>query len=534
MLSPSDLSLPSKFTNFRKEVRQESTILSLSSSDKRFSILCAPPGTGKSLIYYSLIRLLSARGLILVGTKNLESQLMADFSSSGLFDIRGHSNYPCVTLSYDDDTGELEDLECASRRNGRDCLYRRDVNYSLSHNEVVSNLAHWAQCYKSEDPHRLGHFDLLVIDEAHSIRKLLTDYVAIKLYNKTLSQYLNLHLPRLPLSDDYSPWLEWLTPAIKLARTKYKELVNNKASKRDVGIITQLGKTLARLQSELILNPDNWKITSNQSKFSSKPLIQFSPVDISQFTEEYLFRNIPRILLTSATIARDDAKDLGIANNDFDFYEIQSAFDAARRQVIYVPTSPPVKVDNRITIGEKRIWINRIDSIVEGRLDRKGLIQTRSYERKDDILAISKYSFLMIDFSKGKMREALEKFKQSDPPAILIGPAMEEGIDLPLELCLYLILAKLPFLDSRDVMVKARSQLDPTYKNREVARSIVQSTSRGMRSKNDFCEVFIVDAHCEWFMFKRSNHYLYPKYFVDAFRWMSSVPEAPSLEEIGL
>lgn len=543
MLTPSSLNLPSKFTSYRTEVDQEETIFKLATSNKRITLFDAPPGSGKSLTYYSVIKLLSARGLILTPTKLLENQLIADFSVSGLYPIHGHSNYACSSFNKSDND-ELAEFECSASRNREGCIYRQKITESLSHMEVVSNLAHWVQLYKSDDPDRLGLFDILIIDEAHTIRRLLTEYVSIKLYSNSILKYLNIILPSkeqiLSNKDTgYESFTIWLQSAIKLARDKYKELVNNKSHKRDIIAITQLGKNLTRLHTELSTKPDNWIITQSTSKFKLTGTfsgVHFSPVSISNYVEEYLFRGINRILLTSATLDKSDAADLGLIESDldtdynraFDYIEISSAFDHNRRPIIYVPTSPPVKVDNRMTVGDKRVWVNRIDSIIEGRLDRNGLIQARSYDRMDEIYSMSRYNAIMIDFTRGNMKSALKKFIETPPPCILIGPAMEEGLDLPYHLCYYLIIPKVPFLDSRDPMIKSISAIDKGYKDREVGRVIVQMAHRGMRSRRDFCEIFITDSH--WSYFRKKP--IFKKWFVDAFRQYDTVPVAPSLEFI--
>lgn len=145
-LTPSSLGLPSKFTSFRSEVGQEDIILDLLTSTSRINVLQASPGSGKTVIALSHVLSLSARCGYLTKTKSLQSQVHRDFTSIGLVDIVGHSNYPCATVSYDE-TGELADLECESRAN---CFYRAKVEEVLdSHLGYSTNYAHHCNNYRT-------------------------------------------------------------------------------------------------------------------------------------------------------------------------------------------------------------------------------------------------------------------------------------------------------------------------------------------------------------------------------------------------
>ena len=93
MTSPKDLGLP--FDTFRPG--QLEMAQTLAAADERFSVLSAPTGSGKSLIYMTLAKLLGAqRTLILVSTKALQEQLRRDFENVAV--MKGRGNYPCRAL----------------------------------------------------------------------------------------------------------------------------------------------------------------------------------------------------------------------------------------------------------------------------------------------------------------------------------------------------------------------------------------------------------------------------------------------------
>ena len=80
MTTPSELGLPEKFQTFRPG--QEESALKIVGSDKRFTLLDAPTGSGKSLMYMTAAMLAGGRSLVLVGTKGLQSQILDDFKDS--------------------------------------------------------------------------------------------------------------------------------------------------------------------------------------------------------------------------------------------------------------------------------------------------------------------------------------------------------------------------------------------------------------------------------------------------------------------
>src|SRR4051812_36586670 len=94
-LKPIDIGLPAKFTKWRPG---QLTALgrSLSPTAKRFQAHSMPVGEGKSLYYVAQALLESTRACILTSTRGLQDQLMKDFASIGMVDMRGRGNYPCV------------------------------------------------------------------------------------------------------------------------------------------------------------------------------------------------------------------------------------------------------------------------------------------------------------------------------------------------------------------------------------------------------------------------------------------------------
>lgn len=503
-LSPSSLGLTS-FPSYRPG--QEDLIWSLSSSLNRFTALNAPTGTGKSLISISAAKVLGGRCLYLVVTKNLGRQLMNDFEPSGLFNINGHVNYSCASrLSIDDGNNDSDDNDIEIECNwGDNCLYSIACNKSLSHDLITTNYAHWITLAKADQPNRLGQFDTLILDEAHNILPRLTDYLSLKFNARSISRYLGCSFPSSSL--DLNQWIEWGRELIPIARQHYKSLVDSKADKKDIRRVLKIGMDLRRLitdyqSADLIVKQDDRDKRYNR--------VHFVPMNISQYMEKYLFRNIPRVILVSGTLFKDDLPPIGIIDN-FDYKEITSPFSSSRRPIYYFPSSPPVKVTYKMSKGERIVWMQHNDRIAnyELSLGNKGIVQTRSYDRSLDMVSSSKipqHQIIYHNRDNGASLEAIKEFKSVNDPCVLFSPVIEEGVDFPDDQCRFQIIPKIPFLNRHDVVIKARMARDKLYDERETARTLIQQCGRIVRGPNDYGRTYITDSQWEWF---RKKKYFY-------------------------
>lgn len=511
-LTPQSLSLPPKFTSYRPW--QTPAILDLVQSEKRFSLLSAPTGSGKSAILISIARALGARLLYLVVTKALEDQIYNEFLPTGIYDIRGHSNYPCASTIFDDD-GEISDLSCPARGRGA-CKYDKAVE-ECKGRDVVTNYAHWISMCKAGEPDRLGHFDLIVLDEGHNAHDVLVSSLSVKLYSRSIKLLLALNLPRP--SDDFSisQWRDWCKVAISKAREIYSQ--HSKADKRHPTLprLTKLGRDLSRFLSES--EHSAWIVEETPFRGVERRGVILTPVWGRHYAEQYLFRGIPRVILSSATLTPKVGEYLDIdvrkSDSDAEFYEIASSFNPASRPLIYINGS--VKVSHDMGEGLTQIWMNTIDAIIEANKQYKGIIHSRSYKRGKDIVYRSRHTNILLSHNTGETRTIVEKFKLSDPPCALVSPAVEEGFDFTDDQCRWQIISKLPLIDSRSPLIQARLKDDKSYGYHLTAQSVIQQVGRGTRSSKDWCRTYIPDY--QWLWFSNKTH-LFTKWFRAAWKRM--------------
>ena len=87
----------------------------------------------------------------------------------------------------------------------------------------------------------------------------------------------------------------------------------------------------------------------------------------------------------------------------------------------------------------------------------------------------------------------LRKHKASKD-TIIIGPSLAEGIDLPDDLCRFIIILKVPYPTLTSKLVKAKMKLFPNWYASTTSNIIIQGIGRGNRNKTDYCQTFILDG----------------------------------------
>lgn len=98
---------------------------------------------------------------------------------------------------------------------------------------------------------------------------------------------------------------------------------------------------------------------------------------------------------------------------------------------------------------------------------------------------------------------------------VIMGPSLNEGIDLPGELCTFIIIAKVPYLSLGDKYVSTKMKLFKKWYNSVAVTNIIQGIGRGNRFKDDWCSVYIFDG-----CFKRLYSYTkqsFPKFITNRF-----------------
>jgi ATP-dependent DNA helicase DinG len=535
--SPAELGFPPKFTTFYDD--QIEAIDRAVFNPKRFTALAMPTGSGKSVtgIATALLHQKIKRAIYLTSTKGLQDQLSSDFQSLGVHDLRGAKNYPCRAI----EPGERLDRYRRSRytagcdegpcHSGVHCPYKPDPRqlfirpdcayygavWDARHCDIVST--NYAMYLASEEyTEGLGPFDALILDEAHDADKELEAFLAIEVTVED-AKYISTKLLK---SESLSEWRDWALHHKGLLGPKIEARAQQPPADieglKDIKRLKRIKAVLDRLAA---IAPLDWILDLTPMR------AKFAPTKVSAYAEKYLFRNIPHVLLMSATMTPKTLQLLGIARDDAMFWECPSRFPIEHRPIVSINTYPSVRVDHRMHESTKALWVQRIDRIIEPRiaLGWNGIIHTVSYIRMKELLAMSAYRDRFIVHDAGNTREQIQYFKaHPNQGLILVSPSVVTGYDFPDDQCRFQIIGKVPQPDMSGPIMSVRKQIDKEYSGYLAMQKLVQACGRGVRGPEDWCETFIVDDHfADWFLDRYKKHA--PRWFKDAVYYVDTIPQ---------
>lgn len=503
MPPPADLGIAgSKFSDWRPG--QDDAILRGASSPKRTVVHAAPTGMGKSLIGVAHHVLHGERTAFVTPNKSLQDQMETDFKSIGLVDIRGASNYVCLEhTQYMCDVAPCQ-TGTICRRMHYDCLYFTGRQKAIESSLALTNTSYWL--YSNEYADGLGSRDLLILDEADSAPDHLLKFLTITISPKEM-EAVGIGWPR------HVPWEQWWRDCQRAAIKCLTRQLSRTQAKRYQDIIRKC-KFLLQHRADSA----GWVKTDY-----GRGGVTWQPLWPAEFAEQYLFRGIKKLVLTSATIRPKTLELLGLKPSEYEFIEHESDFPLSHRPIYYFDTNEPIRVDAKISAEDQGRLVKRIDDFIRPRRDRKGIVLTTSYQQARFIAAESRYS--PMSHEPHNLEAELERFRKAPPPAAFVSPAIWRGVDLPGPECEYIVIAKVPFPDSRDPAMRARSKADKDYFNYLVMSQLVQGAGRGMRFPQDRCEVVIADEHAAWFIPRNRRHA--PGYFLDALESIEVAPPPP-------
>lgn len=516
--TPDELQLPAKFTSFRPEqIEAAETVLN---TNKRFIGLCKPTGSGKSVSAMLIAKATGLRTVILTSTKGLQKQYEDDFSSSGLVDIKGKSNYQC---------GDLRNLSCrfgplegCRLTNGKGCSYECARDEARASQIVVTNYAYWVRINErgrgleappedGEDGERITNpVELLILDEAHRATEELSRNIQVSVRETWLRE------ARLPVikSDDLLEWQAYVSEhsesldiELSAAKATLKQRPNKLARDR----VYVLDELLTAFAAIVRMNPDSWVLEMKPGTNWGRQF-DFDCIWPGAFAESRLFLGVQKVVLMSATLRPVVMQMLGLKKEAYEFREWPRVFPANRTPIYNFST---VRMNHRVTDEQLREWLGGIDDIIASRKDRKGIIHTGSYARQQYLLAHSKHRDCFVVNTNvpesDSAADVVQKFKQMRAPAVLVSPSFSTGWDFPGRDCEWQIITKLAFPDTRSKVMQARKERSEQYINYLAMQDLVQACGRGTRFADDRCEIFIADSSVGWFMMQ--NKHLAPRWF---------------------
>jgi len=505
-LKPADLKLPEKFTEFREH--QLIALDKILQTRKKVIMCQAPPGSGKTLLMAAMGRLLNTRMVYTCHNKQLQGQVIHEFPYA--VELKGRSNYTCLKhsdLTCNECTKErnnhrpsncakCEFTACDSRNPGNladtffvdecpcktYCPYEIQKNHAKLSEMAVLNMAYFLnEANGVYDPGAFSGWPMVILDEGDLTENALKSYIEVAIPKATLKK-LQLEPPKYAVEDEWKKWIEELAIPV-LQKTIDKIAAADEIVPFDIKEQKNLERLAGKMNDLCYQNLHNWVFLPDEENLTWKPVF------VDHYALENLWSHADRFLLMSGTIIspKQTARDIGLDMNDVDYIEVPSTFPPERRPIHFI------RAADMTHANKAKAWpdaVSMMDFIIKEHPTDKGLVHTVSYPLARYVAENSTNKVRLVQHDPRHRVTELERFKASDQPLVMVSPSMDRGVDLPGDLCRFIIVLKIPYPNLGDPQVKRRTEFGDgwLWYSVQTIRSLIQATGRGNRSAEDYCE----------------------------------------------
>jgi Rad3-related DNA helicase len=347
--------------------------------------------------------------------------------------------------------------------------------------------------------------DVLIVDEAHTIFDVLSEYYTKFLY-KIADKYDNINT-----IGDALAFMEKQTLSIKreLATLAKGDMKENGAK------IRKLKRTLENLKtvSKGVQNyPKEFFFERIDDTYRGKTTeaIRIQPLDLSNLAA-VLWPYGGKIVLMSGTINTLDIQKLGLNMKRVKMIDCPNAIDPERRPVWYTPVA---NMSYKYQATSVPIMARHLKQLIADHPNDKGVIHA-PYQ-----LAVKLQSHLYDDriiwHTKETKEAAYQEFRSSTRPCVLVASGMSEGIDLPYDAGRWQAIIKIQYPSLADNLMQYFINKEPGWYKWMTIRTVVQQCGRICRGPTDYGETFILDSSFDTLY--KMNRSLFPQYFIDALK----------------
>ena len=497
-------------------------------NNKKYIIVCAPTGSGKSHIGASIalsgknspqgfvdmvddlslfdkdetgcgyinaehaINYGKHRSMVCTVTKALQDQYTGLFPYDCVM-FKGKSNYMCDV----DNNLDCEAAPCVTDPSlkrqcqmGRKCKYYNARNSALVNKFSVMNYNAF-MCL----PEHTRQIEYLVCDEASELEDAIADHYTVNIaYTQLASALAILNIDKLTserVTDGYA-WLKNLNEQLKSEQERFaSRLSKSKTNKKKLSQEISNYKYIKCLSDTIGLLLSNWYMT--EIVIECKPdNVTFTPLNVNNLAEA-IFSCAQTVILMSATIIDPPnfARRLGI--KDYEYIEIDNTFDPKKSPIYCKVAKFNLNYANIDTNLPK--VIEQVDKICEHYVDKKGVIHTHSFKITEKIQNTFKRNKRFIYREPGLNNERLIKMHTGRPDAsVMVSPSLTFGTDLPDDLGRFQVIVKLPYPSLGSKKVKTLFERDKSWYSAKMLNELVQACGRCTRHIEDYSDTFILDG----------------------------------------
>lgn len=495
-------------------------------------------GVGKSWIAHCLAKTAN-QAFIVTSDNQLVRQYERDFAKvAGFKSIKGRGNYTCA-----DD----EDADCESGADFNECPYAASPREGAtgSHCPYIdtkiqaqaapvafTNIAYYATAMRFDEkwaPRRLA-----VFDEAHSLENSLYQMVEVVVDRRRLSVFTRAGIPcDSNTLRDLPSEAKWVQPknwrprdgrpiafdsVLALAEVilergivaleRWADSKQMAGSKKALANVVDNLSRILNKPDDLLWVADLYEYGPSDVEYESIGPIQLTikPVYIRDFTKMLIFQQAEQFVFQSATIidGAQFAYELGIYN--WKGMKFRSPFPAENRRVFALDAGNLRQQDFQSSIGP---CTAQLEEILQARPHQRGIVHTASYALQEHLRRSLKPNPRYLFPKAGENEMALNRHSSSSSPTVLFSPSMTQGVDLKNDLARFCVVFKVPYPNWGDRRIYRKTQLNRGWYDYATAKTLIQATGRGVRSPEDWCDIFVIDSAFNSFYKKYDRLHFY-------------------------
>lgn len=496
----------------------------------------APPGFGKSITLYTVLKMLDGKSYYATPLKSLQDQLTDDeFIGDKMAQIKGRNNYPCILP--DADAGTTVDVAKCQRDSDFECdikdscpYYAQKERAVLSDCAVV-NLSYLMSVPVTQDPND-GNFskrERMVVDECQGIEDWAVNFIGFTISERTIPDDVwdNLNWPSSRQWDDYGTMIQFVRDEVLPAAEEMRQylaaqpMLGERELKADERLQSFIDKVNRFLTDE---QDHHWTVSNDSTIKKNQPndrVIKFEPINVGRFLDGLLWSKADKIILSSATIPKQGWLDeVGLGDKKVKRLNIPSPFPVENRPIV---TGEAV---GKMTYKEKDSTIGpmvkKIKQIADHHEGEKGIVHCRGYNYAEmfkracynnGLRKWFKHNVAVQD--RDNREESLESWVNSDTQ-LFLSVNMAEGIDLKGDKCRWQVLlkTKYPAMNDERVSYRIEEMNDWDWYNRKAIIQLEQAYGRAVRSKDDEAVFYILDESAVG-LIKRSKD-MFHDWFLEA------------------
>ena len=504
--------------DFIYKVKQQKT-------NNKFFMLNLPTGVGKSHLalmiadeYLNKVDKDSKIDIITAG-KVLQDQYATSYDS--INNLKGKENYSCK--KYSCSCAQGMEFNRLNKSGACDfCEYDSARQAYITGKLSLTNFYLYL-IYAVYNPKLLRSREsrLLIVDEAHMLDEVMSDFISIKVSENTIKRlkFVNekqilKELKAVSTLPQFIAFLEFVekeilttVSEIEISLSKGRHEVSDKRATKLSGLLGSPNDDIKMMQiisdlksfhskikvflDEYKVKPDNWIMEINYSEKLKIRELSLEPIWAGDYLERYVWEHYDMVILMSGTILDKQifSRLNGIEPNNSVYYSMASPFPVDKRPIYYVPCGKMSFAKKEETF--KR-FIPMIHKILNKYKDKKGIIHTNSFELATWIQNDIKNTRLIFHDSENQMQALAEHFA-SDMDTVIVSPSLHTGVSFDDSKARFQIIAKIPYPSLASQKNKLRQKTDPDWYSWRTCVSLIQSLGRINRSKSDFGDTIILD-----------------------------------------